>query len=223
MPDTILAPASFSSVQSLSHVLIFVTPWTAPCQASLSITTSQNLIKPVSIEWVMPPNHLMLCHPLPLLPSGYFPNVSVLHIRWPKYWSFSFIISSSNEYSVLISLGLTGLISLQSKGLSRVSSNRQFKSINSSALRFLYSPTLLTSLYFHVKTKTQRISNFDSVFTFYVVFIMSLYSHLRTTTISPDIKRISLAHVVHILCILWQYSLKIHYLRICIPYFSVTE
>ena len=198
------------------------------CQASLSITNSQSLLKLMSIESVISSNHLILCHSLLLLPSIFpsirvFSNELAFHIKWPKYWSFSFIISSSNEYSVLISLGLTGLISLQSKGLSRVSSNRQFKSINSSALRFLYSPTLLTSLYFHVKTKTQRISNFDSVFTFYVVFIMSLYSHLRTTTISPDIKRISLAHVVHILCILWQYSLKIHYLRICIPYFSVTE
>ena len=97
-----------SSVQSLSHVWVFATPWTAACQASLSITRSQSLLKLMSIESVMPSNHLILCHPLPLLPS-IFPSIrvfskeSVLCIRWPKYWSFSFSISLSNEYSGLIS------------------------------------------------------------------------------------------------------------------------
>ena len=97
-----------SSVQSLSHVWLFVTPWTAAHQASLSITNSRSLLKLLSITSVMPSNHLMLCHPLLLLPS-FFPNVRVffnewvLHIRWPKYWSFSFNISLSNEYSGLIS------------------------------------------------------------------------------------------------------------------------
>ena len=95
-----------SSVQSLSHVQLFVTPWTAACQAFLSITNSQSLLKLMSIESVMPSNHLILCHPLLLLPSIFpsirvFSNESVLHIRWPKYWSFS--ISISNEYSGLIS------------------------------------------------------------------------------------------------------------------------
>ena len=95
-----------SSVQSLSHVQLFVTPWTAACQAFLSITNSQSLLKLVSIESVMPSNHLILCRPLLLLPSIFpsnrvFSNESVLHIRWPKYWSFS--ISLSNEYSELIS------------------------------------------------------------------------------------------------------------------------
>ena len=84
------------------------TPWTAARQASLSITNSWNLLKHMSIEWVMPSNHLILCHPLLLLPSIFpsirvFSNESVLHIRWPKYWSFSFSISPSNEYSGLIS------------------------------------------------------------------------------------------------------------------------
>ena len=114
----------FSSVQSLSHVQLFVTPWTTARQASLSITNSWSLPKPLSIESVMPPNHLILCHPLLLLPSvfpsiGVFSNESVLCIRWPKYWSFSFSINPSNEYSGLISLGLTGWISLQSRGLSK--------------------------------------------------------------------------------------------------------
>ena len=85
-----------------------MTPWTAARQASLSITNSQSLLKLMYIELVMPSNHLILCHPLPLLPSispsiRVFPNESVLHIRWPKYWSFCFSISPSNEYSGLIS------------------------------------------------------------------------------------------------------------------------
>ena len=99
---------SVSSVQSLSHVWLFVTPWTAACQASLSITNSWSLLKLTSIESVMPSNHLILCCPLLLLPLVFpsirvFSNKSVLHIRWPKYWSFSFSISPSNEYSGLIS------------------------------------------------------------------------------------------------------------------------
>ena len=100
---------SLSSVQ-LSQSVMFdsETPWTAACQASLSITNSQSLCKLMSIELVMPSNHLILCHPLPLLPSIFpstrgFSNKSVLCIRWPKYCSFSFSISSSNEYSRLIS------------------------------------------------------------------------------------------------------------------------
>jgi len=96
------------SVQSLSHVWFFVTPWIAACQVFLSITNSPVLLKLMSIESVMPSNHLILYHPLLLLPSIFprirvFPSESVLHIRWPKYWSFSFSISPSNEYSGLIS------------------------------------------------------------------------------------------------------------------------
>ena len=103
-----LKRSSFSSVQLLSHVRLFVTPWTAARQASLSITNSQSLFKLMSIESVMPSNHLILCHPLLLLPSIFpsirvFSSESVLRIRWPKYWSFSFNISPSNEYSRLIS------------------------------------------------------------------------------------------------------------------------
>ena len=101
------AAVQFSSVQSLSRVQLFATPWTAACQASLSITNSQSFLKLMSVESVMPSNHLILCHPL-LLPPSIFPSIrvfsneSVLHIRWPKYWSFSFSISLSNEYSELI-------------------------------------------------------------------------------------------------------------------------
>ena len=97
-----------SSVQSLSHVRLFATPWTASCQASLSITNSQSLLKLMFIKLVMPSNHLILCHPLLLLLSIFpsirvFSNESVLCIRWPKYWSFSFSIRPSSEYSGLIS------------------------------------------------------------------------------------------------------------------------
>ena len=97
-----------SSAHSLSHVWLFATPWTAAHQASLSITNSRSLPKLMSIESVMPSNHLILCHPLLLLPSIFpsirvFSNESALHIRWPKYWSFSFSIGPSSEYSGLIS------------------------------------------------------------------------------------------------------------------------
>ena len=122
------ASIQFSSVQSLSHVPLSVTPWTAARQGSLSITNSRSLLKLMSIESGMPSNHLILCCPLHLLPSIFpgirvFSNESVLHIRWPKYWHFSFSISPSKEYSGLISLRLTGLIPLQTKGLSRLLSN----------------------------------------------------------------------------------------------------
>ena len=98
----------FSSVQSFSRVWLFATPWTAAHQASVSITNSWSLLKLMSIESVRPSNHIILCHPL-LLPSSIFPSIrvfsneSVLHIRWPKYWSFSFSISLFNECSRLIS------------------------------------------------------------------------------------------------------------------------
>ena len=98
---------TISSVQLLSCVRLFVTPWTAARQASLSITSSQSFLKLMLIQSVMPSNHLILCHPLLLLPSIFpsirvFSNESVLRIRWPKYWSFSFSTSPSNEYSGLI-------------------------------------------------------------------------------------------------------------------------
>ena len=118
----------FNSVQSLSRVPLFAIPWTAACQPSLSITNFQNLLKLMSIESVMPSNHLVLCGPLLLLPSIFpsirvFSNESVLHIRWPKYWSFIFIISPSNEHSGLISFRMDWLALLAVQDLSRVFSN----------------------------------------------------------------------------------------------------
>ena len=115
------------SVQSLSCVWLFETPQTAACQASLSITNSQSLLKLMS-ELVMPSNHLILCHPR-LLPPSIFPSIrvfsneSVFHIRWPKYWSFSFSISPSSEYSGLISFRMNWFDLLAVQALSRVFSN----------------------------------------------------------------------------------------------------
>ena len=123
----------FSSVQSLSRVRLFVTPWVTARQASLSITISQSSLKLMSIKSVMQPSHLIFCHPLLLLPPippsiRVFSNESTLRIRWPKYWSFSFSNSPSasvlpKNIQVWSPLGWTGWISLQSKGLSWVFSN----------------------------------------------------------------------------------------------------
>ena len=116
--------SEFSSVQLLSHVQLFATPWIAARQASLSITNSQSLLKLMSIESVMPSNHLILCRPL-LLPHSVFPSIrvfsneSVLHMRWPKHWSFSFSISPSNEYSGLISFRMDWLDLLAVQGILR--------------------------------------------------------------------------------------------------------
>ena len=137
----------FGSDQSLSHVRLFVTLWMAACQATLSISNFGSLPKLISIESVMPSSHLILCCPLLFLPS-IFPSIwvfskeSVLHIRWPKDWSFSFIISPSNENSGLISFRMDRWISLQSKGLSRVFSNTAVQKHQFVGARFLYSPTL---------------------------------------------------------------------------------
>ena len=131
-------------VQLLSAVQLFVTPWTEAHHASLSFTISWSLLRLMSIESVMPSNHLILCHPLLLLPSTFpsirvFSNESALRITCPKYWSFSFSISPSNECS--------GLISFRTVVLTPAP---QFKSINSSVLSFLYSPAL-TSIHDHWK------------------------------------------------------------------------
>ena len=119
--DIIYALISFSSVQSLSHVRLFATPWTAECQATLSITNSQSLPKLMSIESVMPSNHLIFCRCLLLLPSIFpsirvFSNESALCIRWSKYWSFSFSISPSNEHPGLISFRMDWLDLLAVQG-----------------------------------------------------------------------------------------------------------
>ena len=122
------------------------TPWTSACQTSLSFTISWSFLRLMSIESVMPCNHLVLCCSLLLLSSIFpsicvFPSESAFHIRWPKYWSFSFSISPSSEYSGLISFRINWFVLLAVQGTLK-SLLKQFRSINSSALSFLYSPTL---------------------------------------------------------------------------------
>ena len=148
----------FSSVQSLNRVWLFVTLWSAAHQAYLSITNSQSLIKLMSIESVMPFNHPILCHPLLFLLSIFpsirvFSNESAIHMRWPKYWSFSFSISPSNEHPGLISFRMDWLDLLAVQDSQESSPTPQFKSINSSVLSFLYSPTL-TSIHDHWKNQS---------------------------------------------------------------------
>ena len=135
---TINESVQLSSVQLLSRVQLFVTPWPAACQASLSITNTQSLLKLMSIESVMPSTHLILCCPLLLLPAIFpsirvFSNESVLHIRWPKYWSFSFTISLSSEYSGLISFRMDWLDLLAVQGT--IESLLQHHSSKASILR----------------------------------------------------------------------------------------
>ena len=145
--DILLIWGLFSSVQLLSRVWLFVTPWNAARQASLSITNSQNLLKLMSIESVMPSNHLILCLPLLLLPS-IFPSIRsfLMSQFFPSGGQSTGVSASASVLPMNIQdwfpLGWNGWISLQSKGLSRIFSNTTFKSINSSMLSFLYGPTL---------------------------------------------------------------------------------
>ena len=144
----------FSSVQSLSRVWLFATPWISARQASLSITNSRSSLSLTSIESVMPSSHLILCRPLLLLPPispsiRVFSNESTLRQRWPKYWSFSFSFIPSKEIPGLISFRMDWLDLLCSPRDSQESSpTPHFKSINSSALSLLHSPTL-TSIHDH--------------------------------------------------------------------------
>ena len=135
------------SLQSLSRVWLFATPWTPARQASLSITNSQSLLKLISIVLVMPSNYLILCHPL-LLPS-IFPSIfsteTVLHIRWPKYWSFNFSISPSNEYSELISFRVDWFDLLAVQGTFK----SLFQHHNSKASILLRSTFLWSNSYIH--------------------------------------------------------------------------
>ena len=145
-----------SSVQPFSRVRLFVTPWTTARQASLSITNSRSLPKPITNELVMTSNHLILCHPLLLLLSIFprirvFSSESTLRMRWPKYWSFSFNISPSNEHPGLISFRMDCLDLLAVQGtLKSLLQHHSSKSIISSALSFFHSPTL-TSIHDHWK------------------------------------------------------------------------
>ena len=157
-PQSFPASVQFSSVQLLSRVWFFATPWTAAHQASLSITSSQSFLKLMPIEWVMPHNHLILCHPL-LLPPSIFPSIRVfsselvLLIRWPKYWHFSFSISPSNGYSGLISFRMDWLDLLAVQGTLR--SILQHHSSKASVL--LYSAFFIAQLFTLVQDYWKKI------------------------------------------------------------------
>ena len=156
----------FVGVQFLSHVQLFVTPQTAAHQASLSLTISQSLLKLMSIQSVMPSNHLILCHPLLFLPSilpsiRVFSNVLALCLMWPKYWRFSFSISPSNEYSGLISSGWLVWSPCSPRDSEESFPTPQSKIINSSVLSFLYGP-IFTSIHDYWKNHSFDYTDFVS-------------------------------------------------------------
>ena len=149
MTESPVIPWPFSSVQSHSHVWLFATPWTAACQASLSIINSWGLLKLMSIEMVMPSNHLILCCPLLLVPSVFtsirvFSSESVLCIRWSKYWSFSFSICPSKEYSGLISFRTDWVDLLAVQGTLKSLLQHHHSKASILGHSFRYSPTLIS-------------------------------------------------------------------------------
>ena len=178
-----------SSVQFIRSVMSnsFAIPWTASRQASLTIANSWNLLKLMSIESVMPSSHHILCQPLfppSIFPSiGVFSNESVIHNRQPKYWSFSFSIRPSNEYSGLISFRVDWLDTVAVQGTLKSSPTPRFKSINSSALSFLYSLTL-TSIYDYWKNHS-----FDQTDLCWQSKIMSLLFNMLSKLITTFLPR----------------------------------
>ena len=173
----------FSSVQSLSHVRLFVTPGIVACQASLCITNSPSFLKLMSIKLVMPSNHLILCHPLLLLPSSFpsirvFSNESALRMRWPKYWSFSFNISSSNEHP--------GLISFRMDWLDLLAVQETFKSLlqhySSKAAILLCSAFFTVQLSHPYMTTGKTIALFTQIFVGKVMsLLLNMLSRLVIT------------------------------------------
>ena len=184
-----------SSVQLLSHVRLFETPWTAAPQAFLSFPISSNLLKPMSIELVMPCNHLILCHPLLLLRSIFssirvFSSESALHIRWPKYWSFSLSISPSNEFSGLISFGIDWFDVLAVQGtrislLQHCGQKHQF---------FSAQPSLWSSSHIHtwLLGKPYRIVNYRRYAEEQIPKTYSSENHIVLLTIGAMLKSRSL-------------------------------
>ena len=180
----------FNLVQLLSHVLLFVTPWTTAHQALLSITSSRSLPKFMSIELVMPSNHLIPCHPLLLLPSIFpsirdFSNESALCIRWPKYWSFSFSISPSNEYSGLISFRMDWLNLLEVQGTLR--SLLQHHSSNASILQCSVFFIFQLSHPYMTTGKTTALTRWT-----FVGKVISLPFHILSRLVTTFLPRVSI-------------------------------
>ena len=179
--------SQFSSVQSLSRVRLFITPWTAARQASLSITNSQSLLKLMPIESVMPSIHLILCHPLLLLPSIFpsirvFSNESTLRIRWPKYWSFSFNISPSNEYTGLISFRMDWLDLLAVQGT--LKSLLQHHSSKTSSLQHSAFFTVQLSQPYMTTGKTIVLTKWTFVGKVMFLLLMATHSSILAWKIS---------------------------------------
>ena len=196
----------FSSVQSLSRVRLFVTPWIAACQASLSITKSQSSPKLMSIESVMPSNHLILCHPLLLLPSVFpsirvFSNESALPIRWPKYWSFSFNINPSNEHP--------GLISFRMDWLDVLAVQRTLESLlqhHSSKASILWRSAFFTVQPSHPYMTTGKTTALTK-WTFVGKVMSLLFNMLSTLVITflPRSKRLLISWLLVSFSSLWWY------------------
>ena len=187
----------FNSVQLLSHVQLFVTPWAAAHQAFLSIASSQSLLKLMSVDSVMPSNHLILCHPLLLLPSicpsiRVFSNESVLHIRWPKYWNFSFSISPSNEYSGLISFRMDWLDLLAIQGT--LKSLLQHHSSKASVLRC--STFFMVQLSHPYMTTGKTITLTRWTFVGKVMSLLFNMLSMLVITFLPRSKRLLISYVV---------------------------
>ena len=195
----------FSSVQSLSQVWLFVTPWITAHQASLSITNSRGPPKPMSFESVMPSNHLILCHPLLLLPSIFpsirvFSNESALHIKWPKYWSFSFNISPSNEHPGVISFRMDWLDLLAVQGT--LKSLLQYHS--SKASIFLHSAFFIVQLSYTYMTSGKTIALTRRTFVGKVMsLLLNMLSRLVITFL-PRSKRLLISGCSHHLQWFWS-------------------
>ena len=180
---------SISSFQSLSHVQLFVTPWTTARQASLSITNFWSFPKLMSIESVMPSNHLILCHPLLLLPSIFpsirvFSNESAVCIRWPKYWSFSFSISPSNEHPELISFRMDWLDLLTVQG-----TLKSLLQHHSSKAPILWPSVFFMVQLSHPYMTTGKILSFTRRTFVENVFVFNVLSRL-VITLLPKSKRL---------------------------------
>ena len=213
----------FSSVQSLNHVRLFATPRTSARQASLSITNSRSLLRLMSIESVTPPNHLILCHPLLLLPSIFssirvFSNASVLHIRWPQYWSFSFNINPSNKYAGQISFRMDWLDLLAVQG--PLKSLLQYQSLKASILQCsafftvqLSHPYMTTGKTIALTRRTFVGNVMSLLFNMLSRLVIAFLPRSKCLLISWLILKGSTSHDKIALCVSSQSNQKLSYIK----------